>query len=171
MSGNKGKSRIKTRELTELAILSVLIFVGKEMMNAVPNVHPVMPLIIFGVITYGFRAIYPIIIFIVLEISLYGLGVWSISYLYIWPIFFLICMLFRRNRNYIVWALIAGLYGLAFGALSEIPFVILNGFATAFAAWISGIPFDLVHGASAFALTLVLVPVLVKLYSKLPTTP
>lgn len=51
---------------------------------------------------------------------------------------------------------VAGLFGLCFGALCSIPYIFIGGWAMAFSYWISGLPFDLVHCAGNFVLTLVL---------------
>ena len=65
---------------------------------------------------------------------------------------------FRNFETSLGWALISGFYGLAFGALCEIPWLVTVGFRVAFTAWVAGIPFDLVHGISNFLIALVLQP-------------
>ena len=165
----KSENRIKIKEVAELAVMAALMFVGKEMMNAIPNVHPVIPIIIFCVIVYGWKAMYPVIVFIILEISLYGLGVWSITYIYVWPLFVAVAMLFRKYNKIWIWSVLAGAFGLSFGLLTELPFFILNGFKAALANWIAGIPFDIAHCVSAAILTLIIVPVLLKIRRRIGT--
>ena len=155
-------SVVSIRELTELSVICALMFGIKEAMNILPNIHPVALIIILATMIYGWKAMYPVVGFCLLEIGVFGLGPWSLMYLYIWPLLVVIAMLFRENRNWLVWALIAGVYGLMFGALCTIPYIFTSGIQAAIAYWIAGIPFDLIHGASNFVIVLVLLPILYK---------
>lgn len=40
--------------------------------------------------------------------------------------------------------------------MCSIPYLFIGGIHTAFAWWVSGIPFDMIHGVSNFVLMLVL---------------
>ena len=53
-------------------------------------------------------------------------------------------------------AMISGIFGLLFGFLCAIPYLFVSGLAGAFAYWIAGIPFDLIHGIGNFVIMLVL---------------
>ena len=54
------------------------------------------------------------------------------------------------------WAMLSGIFGLAFGALCGIVDVFIGGFGYAVTKWISGIPFDIAHCAGNFVMALVL---------------
>ena len=54
------------------------------------------------------------------------------------------------------WAMLSGVYGLAFGALCGIVDVFIGGFGYAAAKWISGIPFDISHCLGNFFIALIL---------------
>lgn len=43
-----------------------------------------------------------------------------------------------------------------FGALCAIPYLFMGGVKTAFAWWVAGIPWDLVHGAANFVIMVTL---------------
>ncbi|MBR0373087.1 MAG: hypothetical protein IJH91_01005 [Mogibacterium sp.] len=161
------RSKTTTRELAELSILCAMMFAGKEALRMIPNVHPVTVIILLAVILYGWKALYPVFGFVFLEFFVYGFGVWSIMYLYIWPLLVVIAMPLRESRNWLLWAVLACFYGLGFGALCSIPYIFISGFKAAVAFWIAGIPFDIVHGISNFLLTLVLLPLLYKIVFKL----
>lgn len=158
---------VSIRELTELSVICALMFGIKEAMNILPNIHPVALIIILATMIYGWKAMYPVVGFCLLEIGVFGLGPWSLMYLYIWPLLVGIAMLFRDNRNWFVWALIAGVFGLMFGALCAIPYIFTSGIQAAVAYWIAGIPFDLIHGVSNFAIVLIMLPILYKTVIKL----
>ena len=66
-------------------------------------------------------------------------------------------MIFRRNRSPLLWAVLAGAYGLLFGPLMYIGyFAIVGGWRGYIAMWIAGIPYDLIHAVSNFLTVLVL---------------
>ena len=65
-------------------------------------------------------------------------------------------MLFRKNRSVLVWAAFAGIIGVLFGPIMYVLYLFVTGWETAFALWIAGIPYDLIHGCSSFVLTLLL---------------
>jgi len=163
----KTAGRIDLRSVVQLALMCALMFVGKELMNSLPNIHPVMLLILLCVRVYGGLAIYPVIGFVLLELSIYGLGIWSVTYLYVWPLAVLLAFPFRKKESRLFWAVFAGLFGLMFGFLTAAYTVILSGFKAAFAYWVSGIPFDIVHCAANFVICFILLPPLTKLIQKL----
>ena len=93
-----------------------------------------------------------------LEIALYGAGLWNLMYLYVWPIVVLAALPFRRSESRAFWAAIAGLHGLCFGALCAIPYFFIGGWQMAFSWWVSGIPYDVIHCVSNTVLVFVLFP-------------
>ncbi len=167
MEKSRTNGRFSLTELVQLALICALMFAGKEALRLVPNVHPVALLILFSVIFYGWKTLLPVWVFVFLEIAIYGLGMWTVLYLYIWPLLVVIAMPLRNSRSWLLWAIVSGAYGLAFGALCEIPYLFIIGPKAAFGYWIAGIPYDVVHCVSNFFLTLVLLPLLCRLGEKL----
>ena len=153
--------------LVQLAFFCALMFAGKEIMNALPNIHPVMLIILLCVRVYGVLALYPVTGFVLLELAVYGIGIWSVTYLYVWPLAVLIALPFRKKESRMFWAVFAGAFGLAFGALTAFYTIFLSGIKTAVAYWVSGIPFDIVHCVSNFAICYFLLPPLTELVRKL----
>ena len=166
MKDTENKS-INVHTLAQLAFFCALMVGLKEAMNVLPNIHPVMLLIILCVKLYRGKAIYPVIGFIIIETFIYGINLWTICYLYIWPLYTLIACLLSKNESVIFWAVFAGLCGLLFGALSALTTFVISGFEAAVAYWISGITFDLIHCASNFVIVLVLYKPLYNLLLKL----
>lgn len=52
--------------------------------------------------------------------------------------------------------MVSGIFGFLFGLLCAIPYIFISGIPGAFAWWVQGIPFDLIHGVANFAIMLVL---------------
>jgi energy-coupling factor transport system substrate-specific component len=115
-------------------------------------------------VTFGWRALIPIYIYVFLNGLFAGFNVWWIPYLYIWTVLWAITMILPKKMpqwlRYVVYPLICSLHGFAFGILYAPAQAIFFGldFAETI-AWIStGTVFDIVHGISNFAAGLLIVP-------------
>ena len=150
------KTRLSVREITLFGMLAALTFGAKVAMSALPNIEPVsLMVLLFGVV-FGWKALFPTYVYVLAEILFYGLGPWNVNYLYIWTILAVAAVLLRRMRHPLGWALVSGVYGLAFGALCAPVDVAMGGWGYAAAKWASGIPFDITHCAGNFAIALLL---------------
>lgn len=155
------------REWILFGILGALTFAMKVTMAALPNIEPVsLCILVYGVV-FGYKALYPVFVYVILEILCFGLGTWNICYLYIWAILAVAAVLLRNMRQSLGWALVSGVYGLLFGALCGIVDVFIGGFGYAVAKWASGIPFDIAHCIGNFCMALVLFKPLRELLEKL----
>lgn len=168
---NKADKRIPLREITLFAVLGAMTFAAKFAMAFLPNIEPVsLFVLLFGVV-FGWKGLYPVYVYVVMEILWFGIGTWNINYVYIWAILLVAAILLRQMRHPLAWALVSGVYGLLFGALCAPVDVFIGGFSYAMTKWASGIPFDLAHCAGNFVIALLLfVPLrelLEKLYTKL----
>lgn len=148
--------KIRTSELALFGVLAGLTFGLKVVMMTLPNIEPVSLLVMVFAVVFGRKAVYPIYAYVLLEFVLYGLNVWSVSYLYIWLILAVAAWKLRSMRSRLGWALLAGVFGLLFGALCTPICFLTGGPSYALSWWISGIPFDLIHCAANFAIALVL---------------
>lgn len=138
--------KLTTRELVNLSLLSAMIIGFKEAMSSLPNVEPVTLLLICATLVYGAKAFYPCVIFVMAEGLIYGFGWYFFVYLYIWPILIAAVLLLRKViTNYVLWTVVAALYGLLFGPLCCIEALVVSGWQMAFSYWISGIPYDVIH--------------------------
>ncbi len=148
-------------------VLGALMFALKLAMAALPNIEPVSLLIMVFAVVFGWKALYPVFLYVILEILVYGLGIWNVYYLYVWPILAVSALLLRKMESPLGWAVLSGAFGLLFGALCGITDVFIGGFAYAAAKWVSGIPFDLLHCAGNFVIALTLFTPLRRLLTRL----
>lgn len=162
--------KMTVRQITLFGMLGALTFGAKYVMSFLPNIEPVSLLVMVYAVVMGTKALYPIYLFVAMDIMLYGLGDWNIMYLYVWALLWLAAWLLRKMRNPLGWAILSGTYGLLFGALCSPVYLCLGGWEMMVAKWISGLSYDLLHCAGNFAIALVLfVPMrqlLEKLYKK-----
>ena len=144
-------------ELVVLSLLGALMFAAKMCLAGLPNIEPVSLLVIVYTLVYGKKALYPIYIYVAMELMFWGLGLWNLRYLYVWLVLFFLTLLFRRMESPWGWAILSGAFGLSFGLLCTPVYWITGGWAFGLSWWISGIPWDVVHCVGNFVIALVLV--------------
>ena len=146
--------KLSARELCILSLMAALIFGTKVALASLPNINLNSVLIILTVLFFGWKSLYTVYVYVLLEGLVFGL---SVGYLYVWAILVVVVMLFRRNDSALFWAVVAGIFGLCFGLLMYLEWFAINGgWKGFFAMWVAGIPYDLTHCAGNFAFTLVL---------------
>lgn len=156
--------KISVRDIALIGMMTAVIEVSKLMLNFLPNVELVTFWIIMFTLFFGPKVIYSIIVFILIEISIFGIHTWVIMYLYMWPALALLVYLFRKNNTVWFYSILSGFWGLLFGAFCSLPYIVIGtvdggnegGLIMAFNWWVAGIPFDILHGIANFVIMLVL---------------
>lgn len=144
------------KELVRLSLLSSLMMVAQVGMAFLPNIELVSLLCIGYTLSLGKKALYVIYIFVLMQGLLYGFGLWWLCYLYVWTILWGATMLLSSMEAPLGWAVVSGLFGLFFGMLTALPYLLTGGYSMAFAYWVNGIPFDIAHCIGNFAAALIL---------------
>ena len=150
------KNGLPLGEVVLFGILGALMFALQVVMAPLPNIEPVSLLVMLFAVTFGWKSLYCVYTFVVMEILFHGLGLWNINYLYVWAVLAFAAMALRKMEQPLAWAMLGGVFGLCFGALCGIVDVFIGGIGYAVTKWISGIPFDLMHCGGNFVITLVL---------------
>ena len=150
------QTKLSLGETVLYGMLGALTFALQVAMAPLPNIEPVSLLVMLFAVIFGWKSLYSVYTFVVMEILFHGIGLWNINYLYVWTILAVAAILLRKMEGAFGWALLSGIFGLAFGALCGIVDLFIGGFGYAAAKWVSGIPFDLLHCAGNFALALIL---------------
>ena len=165
---NKGAS-LTSRELAVDGLLSAVLLVSQVSLSWIANVELVSLLLILYALVFRKHVWLILYVFIVLEGLIYGFGLWWFSYLYVWIPLPAAALLFWKDRPPKTFgiALLSGCFGLLFGLLCSVSYLITGGPGAAFAWWSAGIPFDIVHGAGNFVLALVLFQPLYRLLTAL----
>ena len=154
------------------AMLGSLMFCSKVIMEALPNIHLLGMFVMVLTLTFRWRALIPIYIYVFLDGLHLGFSVWWLPYLYIWAVLWAITMILPkkmpRRLSCVVYPVVCSLHGFAFGILYAPAHALFFGLDfTETLAWIStGFVFDITHGISNFAVGLLIVP-LSELLSKL----
>ena len=156
--------RLSTRDVALFGILGGATFAAKMVMMGLPNIEPTSLMVMLFGVCFGKKAADPVYVYVLLEILINGMNLWSINYLYVWIILAWAAWMLREMTHPLGWAVLSGGFGLLFGLLCAIPYLFIGlpgggsagGLATAFTWWIAGIPWDIVHGVANFLLMLVL---------------
>ena len=161
--------KLNLRQIALFGVLGALTFGAKVAMSGLPNIEPVSLMVMLFAVVFGWNGLYPVYLYVLMEVMLYGINLWNINYLYVWTVLFLVALLLKRLKNPIWWALISGLFGMAFGLLCSPVYMAIGGFDYGIRWWLSGLAFDIPHAIGNFAISLVLFVPLRKLLANLYT--
>lgn len=148
-------------------ILGAMTFAAKYVMSGLPNIEPVSLMVMLFAVVFGRKWVYPVYLYVVMEVLFYGINLWNINYLYIWAVLAIAARVMREAEHPLYWAMLSGGFGLCFGALCGIVDVFIGGFPYAAAKWVSGIPFDITHCIGNFVIALILFKPLRSLFERL----
>ena len=158
---------MRAGEIAVLGLLGAVLFAGKIALAGLPNIEIVSLLVIVYTVVLGWRALFPVYVYVLLEYVTWGFGLWSACYLEVWPALVLAARLLWRMESPLGWAVLSGAFGMSFGALCALVYLVSGGWAFALSWWIQGIPFDLLHCAGNFVLALTLFRPCKKLLTRL----
>ena len=164
MNLHSNKPRIEIKDIAQIGLMVAVIEVCKAALAFLPNIELTSFWLIMFTLFFGWKIVAVVPVFILIEGSIYGMNLWWIMYLYIWPLLVLIVWLLRKNDSAVFWAVLSGVFGLCFGALCSIPYIVIgfssggfiNGIRSGFVWWVAGIPWDFIHCAGNFVLMLIL---------------
>lgn len=152
----KRKLKLALSEVALFGILGGMTFAAKMALAGLANIEPVSLMVMLFAVTFGKKAVFPIYVYVLLEYVLFGFGLWSVNYLYIWLVLALAAWLLRGMTHPLGWAVLSGLFGLSFGALCAPVDLFVGGWSYAVTKWIGGIPFDIAHCAGNLVMALLL---------------
>lgn len=153
---------MSVRRIAALGVAAAVMIAAKEALASLPNIELVSLLTLVYTRVFKRGTLWILAVFVLIEGVLYGFGIWWISYLYIWPLLWLAATLLGEMTSPLAWGCVSGLFGLAFGALTAIPWLAISGASGALAYIANGLIFDLIHCAGNFAAALLLYRPLVK---------
>ncbi len=152
-----------SRDIAVLSLMTALMIVAKVALASLPNIELTSFLIIMFTLCFGKKAAFVIPVYVLLENLIFGFNVmWSIAYMYIWYLPFLLALSVRKHKNALSLSIMSGFFGLFFGFLCSFPLLFISfggygvGISAMIAYWIAGIPFDIIHAVGNFTIMLTL---------------
>jgi len=152
----KENKKLTTRDIAFIGMAVAVIEACKVVMQGLPNIEVTTFFVMMFTLVLGRKMLFVVPAFTLIEGCLFGFGIWWVMYLYAWPVLALVTWFVRKTDSVMIYSLIAGFFGLFFGALCSLPYFFIGGFSMMFNWWIAGIPFDLIHGVSNFLIMLLL---------------
>jgi len=131
-------------------------------MAPLPNIELTSFFVIMFTVYFGYPIFFIIPVFTAVEVLLFGFGPWVFMYLYVWPILAAVTLFFRKSDSSLTYALLSALFGFAFGFLCSFTHMFISAdggagsLSYALSWWVTGIPWDILHGVSNFIIMLVL---------------
>ena len=163
--------KLTNREVAIFAILGAIMCNTKVVMEAIPNVHLLGTFVVAFTIAYRAKALFPIYAYV------FANGLWEgfdlfgwLPEVYLWVILWGATMLLPKNMPKkiapFVYMLVSGLHGLLFGTLYAPVYALFMGFDwNQTWMWIAaGLPFDIIHAVSNFALGTLIIPIVTLLH-------
>ena len=160
----QSKKKLTIFEMALFAMYAALMVASKYAMEILPNIHLLGMFIVLFTHIYRVKALIPISIFIGITGLIAGFDPWWLPYTYIWAVLWAMAMLIPKNISkkaaIIVFPIVCSLHGFLYGILYAPAQAIIFGYSIEQTiAWIvSGIPFDITHGISNFAMGLLIYP-------------
>lgn len=138
--------KLSVQQITRVSMCSAILFISQIALSFIPNGELVSMLTIIFTLNFGWEMIFAVTVFSLLEGTLYGFGIWVVSYLYVWPLLVVVTMLLKKyvKEDFTVWAVVSGLFGMVFGTLFSVLYIPISK-TLAFNYWISGLPWDFWH--------------------------
>lgn len=146
----------KLFEIILLTLLGVLMYVSQVIMSQLPNIEIVSLLIIITTCVFGVKAVCSVYIFVICEIFTYGLGIWTINYLYVWAILWFTILLFRKNADKWTVTLVSAIFGLSFDVFCSIPYFFIGGIGGGLSYIVAGFWFNILHCIGNFTVAFLL---------------
>ena len=167
----------KLRELCMLALCAPMIVAGKVLLEPIPNVEIVTFFIILFTVTFGWRAMFPVAVFVLEEGLRYGFAPhWFIFYCVIWPMLVALTMLAKRliKDSALGWAIFSSIFFVPVFSMTNVlllKWLRLLGMDFQILAYlIPEIPYDIAHIVGNFAVTLALFKPLYRVLQRLLAT-
>lgn len=160
----QSKKKLTIFEMALFAMYAALMVASKYAMEILPNIHLLGMFIVLFTYIYRVKALIPIYIFVGVTGLIAGFDMWWLPYTYVWAVLWAAAMLIPKNISkkaaLIVFPIVCSLHGFLYGILYAPVQAIMFGYSIEqTVAWIvSGIPFDITHGISNFAMGLLIYP-------------
>lgn len=161
---NKHAKYITVKDMALVGMAVAVIEVCKFAMVFLPNIELTTFWLILFTLFFGWKILFVVPVFILIEGYVFGFNIWWLSYLCAWPFPVILAWAFRKRDSAWFWSILSGAFGLCFGLLCAIPYVVVgtvsgnlqSGLYAGFTWWVAGIQWDIVHCIGNFVLMFVL---------------
>ena len=107
--------KLTIKDITLIGLMVAVIEVCKVTLMSIPNVELNSFWIIMFTLFFGWKIIFVIPVFILIEGAMFGFHIWWIMYLYAWPLLALITWINRKKDSVLFFSILSAMFGLCFG--------------------------------------------------------
>ena len=100
MSAASNKRGLTVFELVLFAMLGMVMFVSKIVMEYLPNIHLLAMLTMAYTLVFRAKALIPIYVYVFVNGLYAGFATWWVPYLYIWTVLWGVTMLLPRSYRW-----------------------------------------------------------------------
>lgn len=158
------KTKLTLREMIVFAMFGTIMVISKKLLEWAPNIHLLGMLTMVVTVCYRAKGLIPLYIYVFLNGLIEGFSLWWMPYTYIWTVLWGVTMLLPRRMPArlaaLVYPVVCGLHGFAFGTLYAPAQALIFGFDfEQTVAWIvAGLPFDAIHAMGNLAAGVLVLP-------------
>ncbi len=95
---HKNSNRLTVLDIATMGLMVAMLEAVKRALDGLPNVELVTFLLIMFTLFYGWKTIFVTFAFTAIETAFWGIQVWVIMYLYMWPL--LVCIVLVAERYF-----------------------------------------------------------------------
>ena len=110
MLQNKSSWSLTVRDVAYIGMMIATLEAAKLSLSFIPNVELVTFLLILYTLAFGKKVLYAAFAFVGVECLIWGMGIWVIMYLYIWPLLCVLTLFFKKQKSAWFWAVFSGIY-------------------------------------------------------------
>ncbi len=147
------------KKLVILSVLAAVLFVVQVAFSFLPNIEFVTLLLIIYAHTLAYHeAFLVILVFTLMETTVWGIHDWVIGYLWVWSLLIFLSKklhpLFQEKAN--LWAIFGAVWGIVFGILFSFQHGLFYGWSMGLAFYLRGLTLDIIHAVGNYIILLLL---------------
>ena len=102
----RGKKKLGAGDVALIGMMAAFLEACKAALAFLPNIELVSFWIILFTIFFRWRIWFVIPVFLLVEGCIYGMGLWWIQYLYVWPLLAGVSFIFRKEESGCFWSVL-----------------------------------------------------------------
>ncbi len=167
--------KLSAKEITVFGIFAALMYVAQVVMSFIPNVHLTGVFIITLSVLWRWKALWPVMTYVLINGIFNGFAIWWLPYIYIWPLLVAVTSIymtheyiksslhpksFNEKRMFFNLVCINAAHGFLYGTLYALAYgpIMRMDFSEIIAWIVAGLPYDAIHGCSNFILGFLILP-------------
>lgn len=171
---NNRNTKFDVERISILAILTALAYVGRILLQFIPNVQPVTAILIIITLTMGMTdGLIVAIASILLSNLMLGMGPWTFAQIMSFAVIILLTGLLmkwfypaKNKWGHLIFSGYAFATGILYGFIISFISVKLLGITNFWVYYFAGIPFDMMHGMGNLVFYFILEPIIAPLIMK-----